>query len=265
MKPAFRMQKQEGRAIAGDISQFVRCQRKYRALYDTTNGRDQRNHPDIWDAYVNEEGLNISFILEAFQERADDFRPPRYRFVGHPTRATPRQGAARTLIYLALGTILNDDEELFRVSARAFARLKHPSLIALGKVKPEALGPLPSHVRTAAYVDQETVLGDAAIFITMGGMASVHEAVSAMVPMIVIPETPEQLITARKIEALGIGVHLPREQVTDARLVEIVGRILRDQRTYRDRLHALTATSHAVPPARLAQSYIAEYLNASST
>jgi MGT family glycosyltransferase len=262
MIPVFRAQKQEGRGIIGDMQQFVRCQRKYRALYD---GVDRSYRPDIWDAYVNKERLNVSFVLGAFQEQIDLFAPPAYRFVGHPSQAAPGPDVERRLIYMALGTILNDDVELCRLSVKVCARLQCPGLIVRGKVPKEALGPIPEHVTVAEFVDQEAVLGDAAIFVTMGGMASVHEAVSALVPMIIMPETPEQHITARRIEALGIGVYMNREHVTEEALLAVIRQMLTERASYDEHLRALKASRPAAFPARLARTYITEYLEASAS
>ena len=261
MIPVFRAQRQEGKGIEGDMQQFLRCQRKYRFLYDTAHGA---RRPDIWDAYVNRERLNVSFTLEAFQEQADLFRPPEYRFVGHPTEAAPRGGAERRLIYLALGSILNDDVDLFKVSLRVFARLDCPCLMAIGKVPPDVLGPIPDHVQIGGFVNQEQVLGDAAIFITQGGMASVHEAVSTLTPMIIVPETPEQHVTARRIETLGIGMCIPREQLTEERLLAAIAQMTRERTRYYENVRALKATAPSASPARLARTYIAEYLQAST-
>src|SRR5262249_34708985 len=68
MIPTFRAQNQSGVKVDGDMRQFVRCQRKYRTLFD---GLDVPYRPDVWDAYVNKERLNVSFIAEAFQEQLD--------------------------------------------------------------------------------------------------------------------------------------------------------------------------------------------------
>lgn len=260
MIPEFRAQRDGGRGIDGDIQQFVRCRRKYTSVYGPLDGRSR---PDIWDANVNRERLNVSFVLEAFQERLELFGPPEYRFVGRPTRATSG-GAERRLIYLALGTILNDDLALVQLGVRVFARLDRPCVIALGKVPREALGPIPGHVRVAEFVDQERVLGGAAVFITQGGMASVHEAVSALTPMIVIPETSEQHVTARRIEALRIGVCVRRADLTEERLSAAVRDVLNERAGYVENIRALKASAPAGSPAGLARTYITEYLQAAS-
>jgi MGT family glycosyltransferase len=258
MLPFFRSQRSEGSAVRGDMRQFIRCQRKYRILYADFPGR--RRAPDIWDAYVNKESLNLVFVQKDLQEQADTFGSE-YQFVGHPTRAMPRSGQ-RDLIYMSLGTILTDDVELLRLSVRVFGRLKHPCLISLGnKLKPEALGPIPEHVSVADFVDQEDVLGDAALFITMGGMASVQEAIAAEAPMIVIPETPEQHITARRIEQMGIATGLNRRHLTEERLLGAIEHVLSHSQTYRNNIRALKGRHACGDAARLARMHIDAFLS----
>lgn len=257
MHPFFRRQRNEGSPVRGDVRQFIRCQRKYRALYAELPGRCQA--PDIWDAYVNKEPLNLVFVQKDLQEQADTFGPE-YQFVGHPTRATPGSGE-RSVIYMSLGTILTDDVELLRLSIGAFGRLKHPCLISIGhKLTPEALAPIPEHVGVAAFVDQEDVLGHAAVFITMGGMGSVQEAIAAEAPMIVIPETPEQHITARRIEQLGIATVLNRRQLTEERLLGAIERVLSGGQTYRNNIRALKARHACGEPAEQARMHIDAFL-----
>jgi len=258
MLPFFRIQREEGREVKGDMRQFVRCQRKYRMLYEAFGGTCER--PDIWDAYVNREGLNLACMLNAFQEQPE-MLGPEYRFVGHPNKAIPRHGD-RDLIYIALGSILTDDLELLRLGVSVFGRLERPCLIALGTtLKADALGPVPEHVSVATYVDQEEVLGRTAVFITMGGMASVQEAVSAETPMIIIPETPEQHITARNSERLGIATYMPRKDVTGERLWDAVTRMLRERDVYVERIRRIRADGPSDAPGRLARMHIDEYLD----
>lgn len=257
MLPFFRTQREEGRDVKGDVRQFVRCQRKYRLLYEAFGGICER--PDIWDAYVNQEGLHLACIQRAFQEQPELFGPE-YRFIGHPNKATPHADK-RELLYMALGSILTDDLDLLRLVVSLFGRLERPCVIALGTTLPaDALGPVPDHVRVEAYVDQEDVLGRAALFITMGGMASLQEAVSAETPMIVIPETPEQHINARNCERLGIGTFMARKEVTPERLWETVTRMLRERDVYVARLRHIRREGPADTPGRLARRYLDEYL-----
>jgi MGT family glycosyltransferase len=258
MLPFFRAQHEAGREVKGDVRQFVRCQRKYRLLYEAFGGTCER--PDIWDAYVNQEGLHLACIPKAFQEQPDLFGPE-YRFIGHPNKARPHPDR-RHLVYMALGSILTDDLELLRLVVDLFRRLELPGIIALGTTLPaDALGPVPDHVQIAAYVDQEEVLGRAALFITMGGMASLQEAMSAETPMIVIPETPEQHINARNCERLGVGTFLRRADVTPERLAEIVTRMLRERDAYVERVRQIAREGRGESPERLARESLDAYLD----
>ena len=55
------------------------------------------------------------------------------------------------------------------------------------------------------FANQKKVLARSKLFVSHGGMASVHEAIYSHTPMIIIPVTPEQQITALRIQELGIG------------------------------------------------------------
>lgn len=256
--PFFKRRGEEGHRVRGDMRQFIRCQQKYRKLYADVPGGGPA--PDVWDAYVNKEPLNLVFIQRDLQEQAE-MLGPEYRFVGHPTNAAPRVGERR-VIYLSLGTILTDDVELLRLGVRVFGRLENPCLISLGhKLTPAALAPIPEHVAVAPFVDQEQVLADAAIFITMGGMGSVQEAIAAEVPMIVIPATPEQHMSARRLTTLGIAIDLDRRQLTEERLLAAITHLLRDGQRYRDRIRALKARHAYGDAATLARAHIDAYLS----
>jgi MGT family glycosyltransferase len=208
---------------------------------------------------VNAEKLNIAFVLDVFQEQREILGPG-YAFVGHPA-GVRSQDAERTLVYLSLGSIFTDDVDLFRVCIRAFGRLARPCLVAIGRrLPPEALGPIPDNVRLEPFVDQQTVLGSAAVFITMGGMASVHEAIAAETPMIIIPELPEQQLTAARCETLGIATSLDRRAITEETLVEAIARTLESREAYVGNLRTLNARRPLETPARIALAHIREYL-----
>jgi MGT family glycosyltransferase len=95
-------------------------------------------------------------------------------------------------------------------------------------VDPTSLGPLPDNFAAAQYVPQLAVLEEADLFITHGGMNSINEAVMALVPMIVVPNTVEQAINAARIEQLQSGLYLEPERLTPKMLRTAAERILAD-------------------------------------
>lgn len=53
-------------------------------------------------------------------------------------------------------------------------------------------------------------------------MNSTMEAMNAGVPLVVIPQMYEQELTARRVDELGLGVYLPKEEVSVSRLQKAV-------------------------------------------
>ena len=73
---------------------------------------------------------------------------------------------------------------------------------------PAVLGPLPPNVHVRASVDQRAVLERADVFVTHGGMNSVHEALVTGTPMVVVPQAADQPLVARRLDELGAAVWL---------------------------------------------------------
>lgn len=55
------------------------------------------------------------------------------------------------------------------------------------------------------------------------------EAMNAGVPLVVIPQMYEQELTANRVDELGLGVYLPKEEVTVSSLQEAVQAVSSDQ------------------------------------
>ena len=67
-----------------------------------------------------------------------------------------------------------------------------------------------------------------AAFVTHGGMNSVNESLFHGVPVVVVPQMSEQDIVGRRVEELGAGLYLAKEEATAQRLRESVERLLAD-------------------------------------
>ncbi len=128
---------------------------------------------DIWDLYVNKGGLNLSFILEAFQPRKE-ILGPEHQFVGFPLRVPP-ESVGHEIIYVALGTVFNQEEAFYRLCIRVLEGFAMPCVLSVGrKINKEIFGALPGHITIEQFTDQVRVLGRTAVFLTRGGMASLH-------------------------------------------------------------------------------------------
>lgn len=102
--------------------------------------------------------------------------------------------------------------------------------MSVGKtIDPESLEDIPANFTIRQSVPQLEVLEKADLFISHGGMNSTMEAMNAGVPLVVIPQMYEQELTANRVDELGLGVYLPKEEVTVSSLQEAVQAVSSDQ------------------------------------
>ncbi len=92
------------------------------------------------------------------------------------------------------------------------------------------------NLKIVQYTDQVKALRRSKCFISRGGMASVQEAVANLTPMIIIPKIPEQQITADRVQQLGIGLHIPEEELTIETMVAAMESVIGGWRGYRENL-----------------------------
>jgi MGT family glycosyltransferase len=230
--------------------------RKTKTLYDRLG---LHHMPDIWDAYVNREKLNIAFHPEQFQPQRERLGPG-FKFAGFllppVQKASPPE-----YIYVSMGTILNDDPNFYSMCIRALIKFPYPCILSVGnKIDIEALGALPARIKVLRFVDQPAILKKAKLFITRGGMASVQEAIHAVVPMIVIPVIAEQQLMAQQIAGSGMGIALPAGGLTEEAIVDAIRQILDDDGRYRGNITALVAEAPAEAAEILAYHWIDNFL-----
>lgn len=158
--------------------------------------------------------LTVVFLPRRFQYAGDSF-DGRYAFVGPAPHPRADAGswepppAGTPLVYIALGTMMNEHPEFFRLCVRAFAGTGWRVAMSLGdRVDRDELGAIPDSMDVRPYFPQLEVLRHAAAFVTHAGMNSAMEALLHRVPTVCVPQMPEQSAVARRIEQLGLGVVL---------------------------------------------------------
>lgn len=119
----------------------------------------------------------------------------------------PPAGPGR-LIYLSLGTIFNDNMDVYRRLFRELGGTRFRIVVAAGDSLPRLARYAPPNVTLVRYADQRRLLRQADAFLTAGGMNSLAEAVSLGVPCLVCPQQGEQRINGRQLEKLGFGLLL---------------------------------------------------------
>jgi MGT family glycosyltransferase len=119
-------------------------------------------------------------------------------------------------LFISLGTTpLNRQPGFFRTCLDAFGGGDWDVAMAVGdQTNVAEFGTIPANVRIRPFFPQLQVLRQAAVFITHAGMNSTMEALYFAVPMLAVPQQPEQTATARRLEELGLGRQLAAEDVT---------------------------------------------------
>jgi UDP:flavonoid glycosyltransferase YjiC (YdhE family) len=145
---------------------------------------------------------------------------PGYTFVG--PMGTPEKWSGpddRPVLVISLGSSYTDRPDFYRTCMAAYADNGWHVEMATGRfTDPADLGPVPSNFVVRQWIPQASVLTGASAFITHAGMGGVMEALAQGVPMIAIPQAVDQLLTGPWIEELGLGRHVPRDEVTVERL-----------------------------------------------
>ena len=152
----------------------------------------------------------IVYTSQKFQPYAESFSG-HYAFVGPSVSsgAPPDKKKERPLIYISMGTVINDRPDFYRKCIDALRSLNADVILSCGNaINRKKLGSLPDHIRVYAYVDQIDVLARADVFITHCGMNSVSESLYMAVPMVLYPQTNEQHAVARRVCEIGAGIML---------------------------------------------------------
>jgi MGT family glycosyltransferase len=118
----------------------------------------------------------------------------------------PKDKGGRPLVYVSLGTVINDRPDFYRTLIDALSESDVDLLISCGRAfDPSQLGETPANVCVEQYVDQMEVLSRASLFVTHCGMNSASEGMWMGVPELLFPLTGEQRAVARRVAEVGAG------------------------------------------------------------
>ena len=119
----------------------------------------------------------------------------------------------RPALFISLGTAFNDRPAFFRMCLPAFGDGVWQVAMAVGdRVDTGALGPVPGNIEVRPYFPQLAVLRHSDVFVSHAGMNSTMESLFNAVPLVTVPQMPEQEANAHRVEELGLGSRLvPQE------------------------------------------------------
>ena len=180
----------------------------------------------------NPPDCNLVYTLRSFQPCADDFPEGRFHFIGpsvYDRKEADFPNLPKPVICVSLGTILKGAEKFFRNCIEAFREEAVTLVLSVGReFDGSRLGKLPENVIVKNHIPQITVLQQANLFITHGGLNSVSEAMVCGVPMVVIPFVSDQPVNARQVEKLRLGKVLDYKAVTANNLRETALAVMED-------------------------------------
>ena len=162
--------------------------------------------------------LSISYSSSAFIPYADSL-DDNFRLVGWTLLETPSDepfvhDTGRKLIYISLGTVSNENPDFFKTCITALEDTPYDVLISTGNsFSADQFGTLPEHITVKKWIPQAQVLQQADLFITHGGLNSIHEGLYCDLPLLVVPQQTEQTFNAMRVVELGVGLILKQKQV----------------------------------------------------
>jgi len=159
------------------------------------------------------------------------------------------------VVLVSLGTVFNRQPALFRRCIDAFAGTRCRVVAALGGLDPAALGPLPGNAQAYSYLPLTEALGYADVLVGHAGMTSTMEALSLGVPVVALPQIPEQRVNASRLAELGLGLCLEPSRQTQEAVHQAVTTILHDD-SIRTRLDWMRAEIERAPGAPAAAQAI---------
>lgn len=187
-----------------------------------------------YEVFCNPAPLTIVYTSKRFQPEGESFDQT-FKFVGPSfmPRAHVQIDLAQVdtdrLIYISLGTVFNQAMDFYKLCFAAFAETEYTVILSIGSQTQIAeLGGIPANFIVRNYVPQIEVLQHSQLFITHGGMNSTSEGMYYGVPLIVLPQSADQPIVARRVAEIGAGIHLNQESLTARDLREAAERVLQD-------------------------------------
>ncbi|MEO6713721.1 MAG: glycosyltransferase [Mycobacteriales bacterium] len=210
-----------------------------------------------------EHGLTVPPYAGCFEAPYLDICPPRVQsvpmthipvaaplrpvpYTGPPATALPACVDGEPLVYLTLGTVMNQASVL-RAAADGLAGLGVRLLVTVGPdADPAALGDQPTHVTVERYVSQTEVLPHCTAVVSHGGSGTFLGALHHGLPQVLLPQAADQFRNAQAAQSSGVGLALRPDEATPEAIAEAVRRILAEE-SFRTAAAGLAADIAAMP------------------
>jgi MGT family glycosyltransferase len=226
------LQERQLREFAAGVNE--RAQQEFQQLIKSVQAKYDVRIGSAYEVYCNPAPLTVVYTSKRFQPGGESFDES-YKFVG-PSIAPRAQNEfdyspldTDNLIYISLGTVFNQVVDFYKLCFEAFAHTKYSVILSVGRRTQAAdLGEIPANFIVRNYVPQLEVLQHAKLFITHGGMNSASEGLYYGVPLIVIPQSADQPVVARRVDEIGAGIRLEQEGLVAGELRKAAECVLND-------------------------------------
>lgn len=211
---------------------------------------------NVLSIIANDNNTNtIVYTAPEFQPCAETFSD-KYVFVGASMRPVtePLEKAAVPTVYISFGTVINRRSDFYKKCITAFKDSGYRIIMSVGEdTDIAALGEIPENIVVMPQVDQMAVLAVSDVFITHCGMNSVNEALYYGVPMVLLPQMPEQSGVANRTSQVRAGLLLADDSAEALR--KAVDTVLQDD-NYKEAANTLSAAFRKLGGAVAAADFI---------
>lgn len=184
------------------------------------------------DAFAEHGDLLLLNYPAALHDPARTAKLSPHAFLGSAVRAEPADDDVRDwlavddrpVVYVSFGSFLSARGDVLATVLEALRPLGLRVAVATGSAT--GLPEVPSDWLMRPYLPQVALLDRAAVAVTHGGNNSVTEALTAGVPMVVLPFSTDQFAGAAAIEEAGLGTALAPNTATSTELTAAVRGVL---------------------------------------
>jgi zeaxanthin glucosyltransferase len=177
--------------------------------------------------------LLFNYPRELHEPERTAILPP-HEFIGSAVREEPLDDEVEAwlassdepFVYVSFGSFLSVRADVLARVLEALAALRIRVAVAIGSADRAELGELPASWLVREFLPQVRLLSGARAAVTHGGNNSVTEAMTAGLPLLVLPFSTDQFAGAAALERTGFGVALDPNAATVEELAYGMGRVL---------------------------------------
>jgi MGT family glycosyltransferase len=211
--------------------------------------------PESEDAFAETGDVLLLNYPGQFHDSGRTALLPPHRFLGSAVRSEPvdsevemwLRASTAPVVYVSLGSFLSVRGDVLARVAQALRGLDVRVALAHGSTPPAQLGALPPSWLVREVLPQVTLLREAALTVTHGGNNSVTEALTAAVPMVVLPLSTDQFAGAAALEVAGVAEVLDPNSASSEDIRTATERLLTAPSEARRRLADIAESLAAVP------------------